>query len=95
MISNFKRLPSEVCECFVCFSHLNRVFTLFDSFTFVFTCCNQFFSESQFESYRALGFEIMDELLNSVIRRLPNPGLPTIPAIVQRLRDDWRAETMP
>ena len=56
---------------------------------------NQFFSESQFESYRALGFEIMDELLNSVIRRLPNPGLPTIPAIVQRLRDDWRAETMP
>lgn len=56
---------------------------------------NQFFSESQFESYRALGFEIVDELLNGVIRRLPNPALPTVAAIVQRLRADWQAETMP
>ena len=44
---------------------------------------------------RALGFEIVDELLNAVIRGLPNPGLPTIAAIVQRLRADWQAETMP
>jgi hypothetical protein len=34
---------------------------------------DQFFSESQFESYRALGFEITDGLLNKALRELGHP----------------------
>ena len=36
---------------------------------------DQFFSESQFESYRALGFEIADELLGTALKgRAPSIG---------------------
>ncbi len=34
---------------------------------------DQFFSESQFESYRSLGFEITDGLLNKALRELGHP----------------------
>jgi hypothetical protein len=50
---------------------------------------DQWFSESQFESYRALGFEIMDDLLNTTIERLPNPSHPQLDDIVKRLREDF------
>lgn len=42
---------------------------------------NQWFSESELESYRALGCEMMDGVLNQVVRNLkgsPNPTLPQI-----------------
>ncbi len=47
------------------------------------TTTDQWFSESQFESYRALGFEITDDLLNSVINS-KMPGTPP-PAPLQTL----------
>ena len=34
---------------------------------------NQWFTESQFESYRALGFEITDSLLKDALSRLKHP----------------------
>jgi hypothetical protein len=47
---------------------------------------NQWFSESQFESYRSLGFEIMDELLNRTMRESPhyaeNPSLENLFAVL-------------
>ena len=46
---------------------------------------DQFFSESQFESYRALGFEVTDTIMMEGAAALPNP---TLAAIVDRLRND-------
>jgi hypothetical protein len=56
---------------------------------------DQFFSESQFESYRALGFEIMDDLMTRTIARIPNPSRPQLDEIIIRLRDDFDANPMP
>jgi hypothetical protein len=56
---------------------------------------DQFFSESQFESYRALGFEIMDGLLNRTIERLANPSRPLLPDIIERWRKDFAANAAP
>jgi hypothetical protein len=56
---------------------------------------DQFFSESQFESYRALGFEIMDDLLNRTIARLSNPSRPQLDEIITRWRDDFDANPVP
>ena len=46
---------------------------------------DQFFSESQFESYRALGFEIMDEILKKGVSKPGNRNGITIGQIVDRL----------
>ena len=48
------------------------------------TTGDQFFSESQFESYRSLGFEIMDSVMTAAIERRnltrkPTPGAPPGP----------------
>jgi hypothetical protein len=48
---------------------------------------DQFFSESQFESYRALGFEITDDILTRGAAALVNPANPTLRGIVAALRD--------
>jgi hypothetical protein len=51
------------------------------------TTADQWFSESQFESYRALGFDSMDAVLNQIVRDPncpPNPTLPQIFATLQR-----------
>jgi hypothetical protein len=45
----------------------------------------QWFSESQFESYRALGFQIMDEVLGEALARLGHPAAPTMDHILQAL----------
>jgi hypothetical protein len=46
---------------------------------------NQWFSESQLESYRALGFEMMDSVLTEIAKRCPpNPKLPDIFAALTR-----------
>ena len=39
---------------------------------------DQWFSESQFESYRSLGFEIADEVLDTLATRLNRPANPTL-----------------
>jgi hypothetical protein len=49
---------------------------------------DQFFSESQFESYRALGFEITDGLLSDVLERLPDRNTADLKAIFAQLRKD-------
>ena len=56
---------------------------------------DQFFSESQSESYRALGFEIADRLLNETIKRLPNPGSPQPGDMIERWRKDFAATPIP
>jgi hypothetical protein len=53
---------------------------------------DQFFSESQFESYRALGFEITDGLLDRVLGELRHKRQPTdLRAIFHHLRDEAQA----
>ncbi len=48
---------------------------------------DQFFSESQFESYRALGFEIMDDILKRGTKLLADPANPTLETVFAALRD--------
>lgn len=48
---------------------------------------DQFFSESQFESYRALGFEIMDTILSQGSSLVPDPTHPTLSGVMTALRD--------
>ena len=48
---------------------------------------DQFFSESQFESYRALGFELMDDVLRRGTALSANPANPTLEGILEALRD--------
>jgi hypothetical protein len=48
---------------------------------------DQFFSESQFESYRALGFEVMRDILTRGTALLVNPERPTIGDILSALHD--------
>ena len=47
---------------------------------------DQFFSESQFESYRALGFEIMDNILMQGTALLANPAQATLEVVLDCLR---------
>jgi hypothetical protein len=49
---------------------------------------NQWFSESQFESYRALGFVITDGILNDVLDRYDHRKAVDLAGIFQHLRDD-------
>ncbi len=42
---------------------------------------DQWFSESQFESYRALGFEITDKVLQTALARLQYPAMTTLDQI--------------
>jgi hypothetical protein len=49
---------------------------------------DQWFSESQFESYRALGFEITDGILNDVLDRYDHRKTVNLAGIFQHLRDD-------
>jgi hypothetical protein len=49
---------------------------------------NQWFSESQFESYRALGFGITDGILNDVLDRYDHRKTVNLAGIFQHLRDD-------
>ena len=51
------------------------------------TTLDQFFSESQFESYRALGFDLMSDILTK------SDAEPTLPAIIRRLHE--QAEQYP
>jgi hypothetical protein len=53
------------------------------------TTADQWFSESQFESYRALGFEITDGILAGALRRVdgPRPELPDIFGAVDQFSD--------
>jgi hypothetical protein len=49
---------------------------------------DQFFSESQFESYRALGFELMDDVIKFTMETLlNNPAGATLEEILRALRD--------
>ena len=56
---------------------------------------DQFFSESQFESYRALGFEITDDLLNRTIIRLSNPAKPKLDDLIKLWRSDFDRTGVP
>jgi len=47
---------------------------------------NQWFGESQIESYRALGFEIMDNLLSAALERLAGKTNITMADVVEALR---------
>lgn len=47
---------------------------------------NQWFSESQLESYRALGFEMMDSVLNEIAKQGNYPNTPKLPDIFSTLR---------
>jgi hypothetical protein len=51
------------------------------------TTGDQFFSESQFESYRALGFEIVSDVIRRGERLLANPASPTFADILKALHD--------
>ncbi len=51
---------------------------------------DQWFSESQFESYRALGFEIMDDVLSGAIPSLESDRPPTLKNLISNCR--WRLE---
>ena len=46
---------------------------------------NQFFSESQFESYRALGFDIMDDVLTRGASVEPDPRKTMLAQIIEKL----------
>ena len=48
---------------------------------------DQFFSESQFESYRALGFEITDGIFNEVLEEFHDRGKADLKAIFLKLRE--------
>ena len=47
---------------------------------------DQFFSESQFESYRALGFELTDTVLKKALRAASKP--PTLDGMLEALSKD-------
>jgi hypothetical protein len=47
---------------------------------------NQWFSESQFESYRSLGFEIMDGLLRQTLAHAQFPLDPTLDTLAVALQ---------
>jgi len=49
---------------------------------------DQWFSESQFESYRSLGFEITDGILNDVLDRYDHRKSVTLAGMFQHLRED-------
>ncbi len=49
---------------------------------------DQWFSESQFESYRSLGFEITDGILNDVLDRYDHRKSVTLAGMFEHLRDD-------
>ena len=51
---------------------------------------DQWFSESQFESYRALGFEITDGILNEVLESVPDRSHADLRTIFRHLRDKTR-----
>ena len=46
---------------------------------------NQWFTESQLESYRSLGFEIMDRILRSAAEGLPDSKAATLPNLIEQL----------
>src|SRR5262249_60562329 len=50
------------------------------------TTANQWFGESQMESYRALGFEIADNLLSDAVRQFKDKPDPTLFEVVDALR---------
>jgi len=56
---------------------------------------DQFFGESQFESYRALGFEIMDDILTRGTALLADPAHPTIEGVLTALRNKTVNEGRP
>jgi hypothetical protein len=53
---------------------------------------NQFFDESHFESYRALGHHIASEVFSQDMPELPLPGpaCQHLKALFDRIQDDWR-----
>jgi hypothetical protein len=59
------------------------------------TTGDQFFSEAQFESHRALGFEIADDLLNRTIGHIPNPSKPQLSELIKRWHQDFAATPIP
>ena len=61
------------------------------------TTGDQFFSESQFESYRALAFEIMDDLVTRAIGLTTDPACPnpTLPGVLTALRTEAEKAGVP
>ena len=59
------------------------------------TTGDQWFSESQFESYRSLGFEITDGIFNEVLKRVPNRSTAGIREIFRELRAQAQAVQVP
>jgi hypothetical protein len=53
---------------------------------------DQWFSESQFESYRSLGFEITDGIFNEVLERYDHRKTVDLRGIFQHLREDTKHE---
>ncbi len=51
---------------------------------------NQFFTESQFESYRALGFEITDGILTKLLKRVPDRTTAGLREIFKQLQAETR-----
>jgi hypothetical protein len=51
---------------------------------------SKWFSESQFESYRALGFEIMDDTLKRGAQLLTNEDQPTLGGILEPLSNQTK-----
>ena len=51
---------------------------------------DQFFDESQFESYRALGFEITDGILNDVLDDMQDRSAANLRTVFRHLRDKTR-----
>jgi hypothetical protein len=47
---------------------------------------DQWFSESQFESYRSLGFEIMEDMLDRAFKHEPYATEPTLDNLLITLR---------
>ncbi|WP_316168485.1 MULTISPECIES: hypothetical protein [unclassified Bradyrhizobium] len=54
---------------------------------------DQWFSESQFESYRSLGFEITDEIVDGVLRRHDQRSAVDLHKIFQHLRDEAKEKS--
>jgi hypothetical protein len=59
------------------------------------TTGDQWFSESQFESYRSLGFEITDGIFNEMLKRIPGRSSAGVRDIFKELRKEAQAQQVP
>jgi hypothetical protein len=56
---------------------------------------NQWFTESQFESYRGLGFETVDRILDAALAAAGRPDTPTLQLVLETLRRGLSTGTGP